>query len=145
MNGAKSISTPMDASHDFSPSSLNVCDPHAYRQTLGKLQYLALTRPNIAFSINMLAQIVSDPTDSHWRPLNGAFATWRAPSCMVCLSAVPHLVPFVPFSTLILLVILMAAPPLLLLLYFSASSRFLGAPGSNESLLDHPLKSNIGR
>lgn len=37
-----------------------------YRSAVGALQYLVLTRPNIAFSVNKVCQFLSKPTEEHW-------------------------------------------------------------------------------
>lgn len=42
-------------------------DPHQYRSLVGALQYITLTRPKIAFSVNKVCQFPSAPLDSHWR------------------------------------------------------------------------------
>jgi len=33
---------------------------------VGSLQYLSLTRPDIAFAVNKVSQFMQDPWDSHW-------------------------------------------------------------------------------
>ncbi|KAK6151361.1 hypothetical protein DH2020_013996 [Rehmannia glutinosa] len=67
MLGANEVSTPLSPSdtlklHDGSPSF----DPTQYRQVLGSLQYLSLTRPDISFAVNKLAQFMHCPSVSHW-------------------------------------------------------------------------------
>jgi hypothetical protein len=41
-------------------------DPSEYRQTVGALQYVTLTRPDIAYSVNQLCQHMQAPTSTHW-------------------------------------------------------------------------------
>ena len=41
-------------------------DPSEYRHTVGALQYIALTRPDIAYSVNQLCQHMQAPTTAHW-------------------------------------------------------------------------------
>jgi len=68
MENCKGVSTPM-----CSTVPLRVADgsPHIdatrYRRTIGKLQYLSLTRPDISYTVNKLSQFMHVPTDEHWK------------------------------------------------------------------------------
>jgi len=42
-------------------------DPSEYRATVGSLQYLSLTRPDVSFAVNKLSQLMHKPTEEHWR------------------------------------------------------------------------------
>ena len=42
-------------------------DPSEYRATVGNLQYLSLTRPDVSFTVNKLSQFMHKPTEEHWR------------------------------------------------------------------------------
>lgn len=42
-------------------------DPFMYRSTIGALQYLTNTRPNIAYIVNYLRQFLKLPTTVHWQ------------------------------------------------------------------------------
>jgi histone deacetylase 1/2 len=37
-----------------------------YRSTVGSLQYLTLTRPDLSFAVNKVCQFLSSPTEVHW-------------------------------------------------------------------------------
>ncbi|KAJ0079689.1 hypothetical protein Patl1_23607 [Pistacia atlantica] len=41
-------------------------DSTEYRKTIGALQYLGLTRPDIAFAVNRLSQFMQKPTTNYW-------------------------------------------------------------------------------
>ena len=40
-------------------------DPERYRRLVGKLNYLIVTRPNIAYSVSVVSQYMSSPTFDH--------------------------------------------------------------------------------
>lgn len=40
-----------------------------YHNTIGALQYLAITHPDIAFAVNKASQFLQDPRDVHWTAL----------------------------------------------------------------------------
>jgi len=63
----KPVSTPMSASTTLSQfDGSTITDTTLYRSTVGSLQYLSLTRPDIAFAVNKVSQFMQDPRDSHW-------------------------------------------------------------------------------
>ncbi|XP_019160891.1 PREDICTED: uncharacterized protein LOC109157439 [Ipomoea nil] len=66
MTGAKEVSTPMSTSVDLCATS-PAFDATMFRQAIGRLQYLAITRPEISFAVNRLAQFMSSPTELHWQ------------------------------------------------------------------------------
>lgn len=67
MTNAKPVPTPMSASTSLSVRDGEPLDnPAAYRTLVGSLQYLLLTRPDIAFAVNKLSQFMHKPTTTHW-------------------------------------------------------------------------------
>ena len=41
-------------------------DPERYRRLVGKLNYLIITHPDIAYSVSIVSQYMSSPTVDHW-------------------------------------------------------------------------------
>jgi hypothetical protein len=67
MELAKPVATPMSSSSILSKfDGSTITDPTLYRSTIGSLQYLSLTRPDIAFVVNKVSQFMQDPRDPHW-------------------------------------------------------------------------------
>jgi histone deacetylase 1/2 len=69
MLNCKEISTPMSSTEKLSRTSgtLLIEDTaFLYRSTVGALQYLCLTRPDISFAVNRVCQFLAAPTDVHW-------------------------------------------------------------------------------
>ena len=67
MHSAKPVPTPMSAALKLhAASGPAFSDPTLYRSTIGALQYLTYTRPNIAFAVNKLSQYLQQPTKLHW-------------------------------------------------------------------------------
>jgi histone deacetylase 1/2 len=69
MINCKLTSTPLLAAEKFSRfdgNRLGVEDSTRYGSIVGVLQYLTLTRPDLAFSINKVCQFLHAPTTTHW-------------------------------------------------------------------------------
>ncbi|CAM8945952.1 unnamed protein product [Rhodiola kirilowii] len=64
--GCKPSSTPMDIKQKLAISNApKLEDPTTYRKLVGKLIYLNVTRPDIAFSVHILSQFLAAPTVEH--------------------------------------------------------------------------------
>ena len=80
---ANPVSTPMDPNVKLDTHETNSRElegevdakvTYGYAQLIGSLMYLALgTRPDIAFSVNKLAQYTSDPKPLHWTAVKRIF------------------------------------------------------------------------
>ena len=68
MTGAKEATTPLSTT-----TSLTITDGSAsmdaseFRSVVRSLQYLSLTRPDIAFAVNKISQFMHKPTQLHWQ------------------------------------------------------------------------------
>ena len=68
MEDAKPLTSPMATTPKLSlKSGAPLKDPTEYRTIIGSLQYLAFTRPDIAYAVNKLSQFMHRPTDLHWQ------------------------------------------------------------------------------
>ncbi|XP_019096445.1 PREDICTED: uncharacterized protein LOC109130834 [Camelina sativa] len=81
MLDAKPVPTPMSTSTKLIVlSGQPLADVTKYRMVVGSLQYLAFTRPDIAFPVNRLSQFMHKPTNEHWqaakRVLRYLAGTW---------------------------------------------------------------------
>lgn len=66
MLDVKPVTTPMAASPKLTLQSGNpITDPRDFRMIVGSLQYLSITRPDIAYSVNRLSQFMHCPTEDH--------------------------------------------------------------------------------
>ncbi|RVW48987.1 Retrovirus-related Pol polyprotein from transposon TNT 1-94 [Vitis vinifera] len=67
MEASKPAPTPGRLGRTISQSDgVSLSDPLEYRRTVGALQYVTLTRPNIAFAVNKACQFMAKPSDVHW-------------------------------------------------------------------------------
>jgi histone deacetylase 1/2 len=68
MAEAKGITTPMVSNLKLSKFGTDTLpDPSEYRSIVGALQYVTLTRPEIAFSVNKVCQFLAMPLITHWQ------------------------------------------------------------------------------
>uniref|UniRef100_A0A2N9J5B9 Integrase catalytic domain-containing protein n=1 Tax=Fagus sylvatica TaxID=28930 RepID=A0A2N9J5B9_FAGSY len=68
MATAKPVCSPMAPSTHLSLfEGEHFSDATLYRSTVGALQYLSITRPDIAFTVNKLSQYMHQPTLLHWQ------------------------------------------------------------------------------
>ena len=64
--GVKPCSTPMAPNVQLTKEGELFEDLERYIRLVGKLNYLTITRPDIAYSLSVLSQYMSSPTISHW-------------------------------------------------------------------------------
>ena len=67
MDGVKPVSSYMATSWKLSKVvGKPLSNLFVYQSIVGALQYLSFTRPDIAFSMNKIAQFMQASTDEHW-------------------------------------------------------------------------------
>lgn len=65
--GAKPALTPMEQNHQLDVTNGDKFDdPEQYRRLVGRLIYLTITRPELCYSVHILAQFMGDPRVEHW-------------------------------------------------------------------------------
>ncbi|KAG7543542.1 Integrase catalytic core [Arabidopsis thaliana x Arabidopsis arenosa] len=66
--GSKPATFPLEQNHKLALStSPLLLDPEPYRRLIGKLIYLAATRPDLAYCVHILAQFMQSPREDHWQ------------------------------------------------------------------------------
>lgn len=67
LTGARPDKFPMEQYLKLTPDDGELLkDPVKYRRLVGRLIYLTVTRPDIAFSVRTLSQYIQDPRKPHW-------------------------------------------------------------------------------
>jgi len=67
--GVKPCSVPMISNLQLIKDGELFEDPEKYRRLVGKLNYLIVTHPDIAYSNSVVSQFMSSPTVHHWAAL----------------------------------------------------------------------------
>ena len=65
MADCKSVSTPLDRTVKLRPDSRKVCHPKRFRQIVGSLIYLTITRPGLSYPVGVISQLMARPTEEH--------------------------------------------------------------------------------
>ncbi|GKE46080.1 retrovirus-related pol polyprotein from transposon TNT 1-94 [Tanacetum coccineum] len=67
LSNCNPVSSPMVTSSSLSlDDSTAFSNPVKYRQVVGSLQYVTLSRPDIAFAVNKVCQYMHALTENHW-------------------------------------------------------------------------------
>ena len=66
LEGVKPCSSPMVPGIHLTREGETFDDPERYRRLVGKLNYLIVTRPDIAHLVSIVSQYMSSPTVNHW-------------------------------------------------------------------------------
>ena len=67
MLGAKPSGFPIEQNHKLGLATGSVlADLEIYRRLVGRLIYLAVTRPDLAYSVHILSQFMQEPRIEHW-------------------------------------------------------------------------------
>ncbi|KAK3038938.1 hypothetical protein RJ639_027566 [Escallonia herrerae] len=67
LSASKPVAFPMEQNHGLAlPGGPLLPDPGPYRQLIGRLVYLTITRPDIFYVVHVLSQFMQSPLSHHW-------------------------------------------------------------------------------
>ncbi|XP_021995975.1 uncharacterized mitochondrial protein AtMg00810-like [Helianthus annuus] len=67
LSHAKSVTSPITTTAHLSLGDSPLYEnPVRYRQVVGALQYVTISRPDITFAVNKVCQFMHSPTENHW-------------------------------------------------------------------------------
>ncbi|XP_019090182.1 PREDICTED: uncharacterized protein LOC109128410 [Camelina sativa] len=65
--GGRPVATPVEENHNLTADGKDFYDdPDGYRRLVGRLVYLTITRPELSYIVNVLAQFMHQPQKKHW-------------------------------------------------------------------------------
>ncbi|KAL6565862.1 hypothetical protein OROHE_004917 [Orobanche hederae] len=65
--GAKPATFPIEQNHKLGlATGAKLTDKESYRRLVGRLVYLSVTRPDLAYSVHILSQFMQEPRQEHW-------------------------------------------------------------------------------
>ncbi|GMJ06483.1 cysteine-rich RLK (RECEPTOR-like protein kinase) 8 [Hibiscus trionum] len=70
MLGCEPADTPIEVSLKFTKETCTLVDKERFQRLVGKLIYLSLTRPDIAFPVNVISQHMTNPNEKHMTAAN---------------------------------------------------------------------------
>ncbi|RVX08047.1 Retrovirus-related Pol polyprotein from transposon RE1 [Vitis vinifera] len=77
LTGSKPIAFPMESTLKLSANDTNFYeDPSSYRRLIGRLLYLTLTRPDLAYYVQVLNQFLAKPAVSHHQATIRVLSDW---------------------------------------------------------------------
>ncbi|XP_019181951.1 PREDICTED: uncharacterized protein LOC109177096 [Ipomoea nil] len=87
MESCKPLATPIAvaAQHTTTPSAA-LDDPMPYRQLVGSLMYLLITRPDLGYAVNRLCQFMHAPTQENWVALKRVLRYIQGPNLLSWVS-----------------------------------------------------------
>jgi hypothetical protein len=65
MAECKPIPTPLGKIVKLHPDSGSVCDPTRFRQIVGSLIYLTITRPDLSYPVGVISRYMARPTEEY--------------------------------------------------------------------------------
>ena len=66
LDGATSVDTPLEVNWKLrKDDGYLLCDPTCYKQLVGSLVYLTITRANISYMVNVVSQFMTTPRHHH--------------------------------------------------------------------------------
>ncbi|CAM8910028.1 unnamed protein product [Rhodiola kirilowii] len=94
LTNCKPARSPMDMKHKLSLSTAPLlADPLEYRQLVGKLIYLTITRPDLAYPVHVLSQFMQHPTTEHLQAVHRVLRFIKgAPAQGLLFSSTPDLI-----------------------------------------------------